>query len=210
MDTKLRNKGWWMGLGLLLTVLLVGGGVVLESHRRAHGRFAVYGEVANFALTNQLGQAVSLDAFRGKVWVADIIFTRCAGPCPKLTATMAQLARVLGGRSSTALVSLTADPEYDTPEVLRRYGEPSGAVAPHWMFLTGPRAEIRRMAVESLKLVVVERKEAERQDPSDLFLHSTLLVIIDRHGRIRGYQQGLEPDAVPKVLAAVEQLSREE
>src|SRR2546430_7234095 len=80
-------------------------------------------QLPDFSLTNQNGRPVSLGDLRGNVWVADIIFTQCAGPCPMMTQRMSELQKILPASSSLKLVTLTTDPEHDQPEVLKRYGE---------------------------------------------------------------------------------------
>ena len=79
----------------------------------------VLGQLPDFVLTNQLGQAVSLADLRGQVWVADVIFTRCPGPCAKMTRHYAELQTALPANQPIKLVSFTSDPEYDTPKVLK-------------------------------------------------------------------------------------------
>ena len=77
-----------------------------------------------------------------RVWVADIIFTRCAGPCPVITGHMKSLEDALPKTSDAKLVTLTTDPDFDTPAMMKRYGERFGADFNRWMFLTGTKAEI--------------------------------------------------------------------
>src|SRR6185436_13063686 len=99
-------------------------------------------QVQPFQLTNQLGQTTALRDLQGKVWVGDIIFTRCGGPCPKMTEEMGKLERAIPADPSLRFVTLTTDPENDTPSALKSYGEKFGADFSRWMFLTGPKAEI--------------------------------------------------------------------
>jgi protein SCO1/2 len=81
--------------------------------------------IADFTLTNEDAQATSLADLTNHVWVADIIFTRCAGPCPRMTTQMKSVQNALPQNSETRLVTLTTDPDYDSPEILKRYGERS-------------------------------------------------------------------------------------
>lgn len=143
------------------------------------------GPLPAFLLTNQHGQAVSLPSLQGTVWIADIIFTRCPGPCAVMTRRMAQLQAALPPEWPVRLVSLTTDPDYDTPEILQTYAHHYGARSNRWHFLTGPKADVRRLAVDGLKLAAVEVPPADRTSPDDLFIHSTLLVVVDQQGRLR-------------------------
>jgi protein SCO1/2 len=107
------------------------------------------------------------------------------------------------------LVSLSSDPAYDTPEVLKKYGEQFGARPGLWMFLTGPKEMMRHLAMDELKLSMVDKPPAERETPVDLVIHSTRLVLLDRQGRIRGYFDGDTTGSIPAILAAIQKLNRE-
>lgn len=175
----------------------------------------VIGPVADFTLTNQDGQAVSLAALTNHVWVADIIFTRCAGPCPHMTAQMRSLQGLLPKNSDARLVTLTTDPDYDSPAVLKRYGERFGADFNRWMFLTGTKAEIAALASDSLKLSAVPVKPEDRKNDADLFIHTTIFVLVDKHAQLRGVFEtggdGVDWQNVvqPKLLRAIRQLENE-
>lgn len=142
-------------------------------------------QLADFSMTNHLGQTIRRADLLGQVWVADVIFTRCPGPCATMTARMADLQASLADEWPVRFVSITADAEYDTPEVLRRYAEEYRADSRRWNFLHGSKPAIIDLAVKNLKLVVLD-KEQERQSPDDLFIHSTTLALVDKHGRLRG------------------------
>ena len=174
----------------------------------------VYGQIADFALTNQNGSPVSLEDLRGHVWVADIIFSRCAGPCLKMTRQMEDLEKALPSRSHARLVTLTTDPDYDTPAILKTYAGRFGADFNRWMFLTGPKRQIANLAIDSLKLTAIEKKPEERQTPEDLFVHSTIFVIVDKQGRLRGIfettGEDIQPEQVKQqIVDAVGRLERE-
>ena len=175
----------------------------------------VIGPVADFTLTNQDGRVTSLADLTNHVWVADIIFTRCAGPCPRMTGQMAGLQPLLGKDANVRLVTLTTDPDYDSPAILKRYGEHSGADFNRWTFLTGTKAQIAGLASDSLKLSAVPVPAKDRQNDADLFIHTTIFVMVDKHSQLRGiFETGGEgvdwTNAVrPKLLRAVRQLENE-
>jgi cytochrome oxidase Cu insertion factor (SCO1/SenC/PrrC family) len=183
-----RKLAWliWAGLLVVTTGLLI---VVLMASLRLRGRTAqplpVISQVADFTLTNQNHQPVTLHELRGRVWVADIIFTRCAGPCPRMTQQLRSLQKALPPQTQARLVTLTTDPTFDTPDVLRQYAARFEADLGNWMFLTGDPQQIARLATESLKLAAVEVDPDQRQDPADLFIHSTYFVLVDKLGRLR-------------------------
>lgn len=216
-NCQARGIQWpvWGGLALVVfTVALVLALAGLKFQGAPGKSLPVIGPIADFTLTNQNGRAVSLADLRGRVWVADIIFTRCAGPCPRMTRQMKELQEALPPDSQAKLVTLTTDADFDTPPVLRVYAERFGADTNRWLFLTGTKQEIAKLAIDSLKLTAVAKKPEERESPADLFVHSTIFVVADKQARLRGVfettGEGIDPRAVQtQILAAVRQLERE-
>jgi protein SCO1/2 len=217
MNQPARRTGWlaWGGLALVGLTLLVAFLLARFTSRTAPGQpLPVYGQIADFTLTNQNGRAVSLADLRGQVWVADIIFTRCPGPCLKMTKQMKVLQDALPPDSQTKLVTLTTDADFDTPPVLKAYAERFAADPQRWMFLTGTRRDIAKLARDSLKLTAIEKKPEERESPEDLFVHSTVFVIADKRGQLRGVfettGEGIDPQNVKaQILSTVARLERE-
>jgi protein SCO1/2 len=174
----------------------------------------VLATVGEFNLTNQFGQPVTLADLRGHVWVADIIFTRCAGPCLKMSRQMKEIQDALSPASKVKLISLTTDPRFDTPSVLKSYAQRFGADSNRWMFLTGFQTEIANLASNSLKLAAMEKKPEERDTAVDLFIHSTIFVVVDKQAQLRGIFETTGEDIDPrqvktKILAAIHRLERE-
>ena len=217
MNQRGRRFEWvlWVGLILVLATLCLAYLLAQLRVRTFLGEpLPVYGQVADFTLTNQAGQAVTLADLRGRVWAADIIFTRCAGPCLKMSRQMKELQDALPPRSNARLVSLTTDPDYDTPPILKAYGQRFGANPGRWFFLTGSKKEIAALAIHSLKLTAVEKQPQERESPVDLFVHSTIFVIVDQRAQLRGVYEttgeGIDPQQVKtRLLAAIRRLERE-
>ncbi len=217
MSQPARKVEWlvWTGLAIVIITVLLAFLVSLLRFRSVMAQpLPVLAQVADFTLTNQQGQPFSLADLRGQVWVADIIFTRCAGPCPRMTRQMKEFQDALPSGGSNRLVTLTTDPKFDTPEVLRRYAERFGADPKRWVFLTGSPKEIAKLATESLKLTAIEKAPAEQQSPEDLFIHSTIFVVVDKKGQLRGAYETTGEDIDPKkvkaqILSAVKRLERE-
>lgn len=213
-----KSVNWTLWFGLALLAVTVAVIVVLFQLKRDYvarqNTLPVIQTLAPFTLTNQAGQTVTLDSLRGRVWVADIIFTRCAGPCPLMTRQMRELQDALPRESRAALVTLTTDADYDTPPVLAEYAARHGADPARWQFLTGDKVAIANLAIDGLKLTTFAKPPEERTDPADLFVHATLFVVVDKLGRLRGaYEtQGGHvswPEVKPRILAAVRQLEAE-
>lgn len=147
-------------------------------------------EVPPFSLTDATGRPFARDDLAGTVWVADFIFTRCAGPCPELTRRMAGLQRTFRD-APVRLVSVTVDPEWDTPPILAQFAAAYGADPARWHFLTGPSDAVHALARDGFLLGGVE----------DVTLHSTRLVLVDAAARIRGYYDGRDPGEVERLHA---------
>ena len=158
-----------------------------------------------FQLTDQSGSAFGSQQLRGKVWIASFIFSRCAGPCPMITSQMAQLQTQLSPHPAwddIRLVSISVDPEHDTPFVLAQYAKLAHADPAHWRFLTGNRPDVWHLVQSGFKLPV---DQAEADDPMPI-VHSQKFVLVDRVGHIRGFYDGLETDGQHQLLADLERL----
>ena len=213
MNSISRSTQWlvWGGLGVVMaavTVLYLTGRVS-PSGTPVTDTLPVISRLEPFNLLSQEARPVTLDGLRGKVWVADVIFTRCAGPCLQMTQRMKELEAVVNPQSPVEFLSFTTDPEFDTPEVLKTYARRLGADSARWRFITGPKPELVRVMIDGLKFTALEKKPEERTDPSDLFIHSTIFIVVDKQGRVRKAIEGLEPDFKAKVLGVVNQLVKE-
>ncbi len=146
----------------------------------------VLSELPPFTLTDASGEPFGTSALRGKVWVADFIFTRCDSLCAAMTAVMRNLLSEVSLDPvpvDLRLVSFSVDPDYDTPEVLAKYAADHGAVDSRWLFLTGSRAEIGDLSRRGFELPA----GGAAGDAAAPIAHSERLVLVDRAGRIRGY-----------------------
>jgi protein SCO1/2 len=152
------------------------------------------GALPDFRLTERSGRLLSLADLRGRPWVADFIFTQCAGACPAMTARMVRLRRDLS--PDVRLVSFTVDPAHDTPEVLARYAATFRADE-SWHFLTGPQKDLYDLSVGGFKLAAMEVPAGEQAAGGDgPFLHSSKFVLVDGEGVIRGYYDSTDEQAM--------------
>jgi protein SCO1 len=163
-----------------------------------------YGVVPPFQLVNQNGRSFGSAELNGKIWIADFIYTTCPGPCPMISSRMSDLQKPLE-KTDVHLISFTVDPEKDTPHVLRGYAEKLQADPNRWDFLTGPKSAIYKLSHDGFKLAV-----SDGSDEQGIPVHSTRMVLVDRHGEIRGYYDAAEADAVTKLLADTNHLLREQ
>jgi cytochrome oxidase Cu insertion factor (SCO1/SenC/PrrC family) len=149
-------------------------------------------DLPDFQLTERNGQTVSRDDLKGKVWIASFVFARCCGPCPVVTGNMARLQQELADLPDVRLVTISVDPERDTPEALQKYAASFGADPQRWLFLTGDKAKIHELSEKGFRLAVSEA-QGQARTPGNEFDHSTRLVLVDKQGRIRGYFDGQNP-----------------
>jgi len=141
----------------------------------------------DFVFTDQGGKAFSSFELQGKVWVADFIFTRCAGTCPMLSSHMRQLAKQWQGNGLLRLVTFTVDPDYDKVPVMAQYAQEFGADPTQWTFLTGKKKDLYAMIREGFKLSAAPDPQAI---PGFEFIHTVRMVLVDGQGKIRGLYDG--------------------
>jgi len=125
----------------------------------------VYGSIPNFALIDQSGHPVRRGDLEGKVWIANFIFTNCPDECPLMTVEMAQMQSELAHMADFRLVSISVDPDRDTPAVLSEYAERFNADPGRWLFLTGDKRAIYRLAAEGFRLGIVDPAEPSHSSP---------------------------------------------
>lgn len=206
-----RPLDWLIWGGLTLTIAGIAVAFVASELRKSRPAPlpVITQGLPAFSLTNQLGEKVTSEAFSDVVSVVDVIFTRCAGPCPEMTRRMGELQRVIPPSLPVRLVTVTTDPEHDTPAVLQQYARQRNADPKRWWFLSGAKSDIAQLAREGLKLVAQETKPEDRVNDADLFIHSTVFVVLDKRGRLRGSFESTEPDFNARIRRAVRELARE-
>jgi protein SCO1/2/putative membrane protein len=133
--------------------------------------------VPDFALTERSGAPLTRKDLLGKVWVGEFIFTRCAGACPVMVSRMMGVYKKF---PQATYLSVTVDPAYDTPEVLRNY-QKNNSLPPEWLFATGDDAAIQNLMKKGFLLSM-----GPGSTPEERIIHSDRLVIVDRYGRSRG------------------------
>lgn len=170
--------------------------VVLLTACKPKADLPEYGAVPQFALTAQTGQPFDGDQeLRGRIWVADFIYTTCPGPCPRMTSQMRQLQMTI--EKTVQLVSFTVDPVHDTPQALAAYAKVHHAEPGNWHFLTGPIAVLQTLDKNVFKL----------GDVDSSLEHSTRFVLMDRRMQIRGYYDSSEPEAIAHLIADIRALA---
>jgi cytochrome oxidase Cu insertion factor (SCO1/SenC/PrrC family) len=150
-----------------------------------------------FVLKDQTGTEFRSEALAGKVWMGAIFFANCPGPCFRENQSIADLlARI--DHPDFLVLSLTCDPDNDTPDALRRYADRFGADPARWKFLTGDLEVIKKVGQETFKL------------PVELGVHSERGVVFDRQGRLRGGYHLLQEDRVKELEKLIRDVLAEE
>jgi protein SCO1 len=164
----------------------------------------VLATVPDFALVEASGRTVTRADLAGKPWVADLVFTTCGGICPLMSASMSRLVESTTALTDVRFVSISVDPERDTPEALTAYAARYHADRARWLFLTGEETAIRELAVQGLKLPVADGDPAQGEDE---ILHSQRFVLIDGESRVRGTYDVRDQEAMFRLRGDLERLA---
>ena len=156
----------------------------------------------DFSLVERSGKKITLADLRGKVWIADFIYTHCPDTCPMQTADMAKLQDRWMKEDDLKLVSFSVDPERDTPRVILEYAKRFKADANRWLFLTGGKKEIASLVEKGFRLPLASAAHGDH----GVVVHSPRFVLIDRLGRVRGYYDNRDPKAVQRLVDDVTRL----
>src|SRR5687768_11001079 len=158
--------------------------------------------IDNFELTNQNGTTTGLGTWENRIVVAHVFFTHCPSICPKM---IYQLKRVQAYAEVPDLLiaSFTVDPERDSSRRLQQYAA-QWDIKDNWQLLTGDKKVLYRLARKSLQLTATDGDGG----PDD-FIHSELLVLIDKKKQIRGFYEGTDEASVNRLVQDIRKLSRE-
>lgn len=195
------GQAWLLGLiaGAGLLVLAIG----INALPTREPELPVLATIPEFELTDASGKTISRKDLAGAPWVGDLIFTSCAGVCPRMTTEMGRLEQESRDVGRARFVSISVDPETDTPAVLEEYAEKAGANRERWYFLTGERDEIYSLAKEGFLL------PAEEGDPAqgdEAVIHSSRFVLVDREGKVRGTYDSRDAEALLRLRGDLRRL----
>lgn len=187
---------------LVLTLITTVGGGLLARRERAPS-LPRLGFIPTFELTERNGARVGARELAGRPYVVDFIFTRCQLACPTLTSRLATIGRGLDEGRDFRRVSISVDPEHDTPAALAAFAEKHGAPAT-WWFLRGERRQVHELSRVGFRLGI----EPETGDPANPIGHSSRFVLVDGTGQIRGYYDALELSEVAQLDTDLRRLIR--
>ena len=186
----------------------------------------VYSQLPDFTLIDASGRAFARERLKGKVWVADFIYTRCEDTCPLQSVEMRRLQEAFAAHPDFRQISITTDPAFDKAARLAAYAQKFGADRARWFFLTGKEKEIKDLALKGFRLSYAT-KQAMRppngiggrvfrlllptahahhpghqeggKTPGILISHSSRFVLIDRNFTIRGYYHSDDAESLKKL-----------
>lgn len=200
MTPRTRAIAWILLSGTAVFALCV---IAIQFGKFREPPLPRFNSVPDFQLTERHGQPISIHDLRGKVWLADFIYSSCPGPCPMISSRLSDLQKQAFQKPDVRFVSISTDPANDTPAVLQAYAERFHA-SDKWLFLTGDTTKVHDLIQRGFSLAVVEQPgEKER------VIHSTKLVLVDKNGVIRKYFDGQNGGANSVILHEIDRLLRE-
>lgn len=188
-------------LFFLVTFVILSGVfcVYLFSKNNKKDPLPIYGQIKDFQLIDSNKDRFQYSQLKDKIWVADFFFTTCGTICPIMSKNMQSLYGAYKSNPIIEFVSISVNPEQDTPDVLAEYAKRYQANTDTWHFLTGPREDIKDLTVNSFKIGSIE----------DPIFHSANFVLVDKSGRIRGYYDGTVREEIMELSNDLGQLLKE-
>lgn len=166
--------------------------VLIKKNRKP---LPILGQMTEFELTNSTGEAFKASHLKNSVWVSNFIFTTCQGICPLLSKEMVRLQKRFQGKGLN-LVSISVDPENDTPEALRSFAKRFDANTSNWHFLTGERKTIKNILEKNFKIGFSDNP----------LHHSDRFVLVDQNFKIRGYYSLSDKESLTRLVSDVSRL----
>ena len=151
--------------------------------------------IPEFSFLNQDGKRIGRAEMQGKITIVDFFFTSCPSICPVMSKEMERVNDMFRDQPNVQIMSISIDPEYDTPEILKEYAEEHNAIPGKWHFLSGPKEETYRLAKCGFIIPLVDGNGV-----ADDFVHTDKFMLIDELGRIRGYYSGTNREDVDLLI----------
>lgn len=204
MNSLIRKLKWV----LLIPVIFMGLIWFSQQSSIQNPKLPVLASLPELELKTQEGKTFSRKDFLGHVTLVNFIFTSCPTVCPVLTQKMKEIVSEIQN-PEIRFVSLSVDPENDSPEVLKKYGEKYGADWSRWTFLTGPLNTISEVVIKGFKVSLVREKKQNHPDETrDLFdiTHGEHFVLVDKQGNIRAYRMISNEEGKKEIIHLLQQL----
>ena len=194
---KIVTTSLWALIVLAMIALVASRNVA--ARREPSSRFQSLFDAPTFEFTDQNGKSLKQSDLLGSVWIADFVFTHCAGPCPIMTSKLADVQKQVP-RADVKLISFSVDPARDTPAVLKEYAQRFGADESRWSFLTGDKEKIYQTAADMKITAVPATSDAP-------ILHSELFLLVDRKGQVVGIYHSSDETEVKQLIADATELA---
>jgi len=159
------------------------------------------GDLTTLKYLNQSGNEVTMNTYSDKILVVDFIFTHCPTICPDMTANMRKIQKVHAEEGDIQFLSFSVDPDRDSIQRLQYFADLFDADTSRWHFLTGDKKNIYRIAREGFTVTAMEGDGG----PDD-FIHSPIMVLLDKKTNIRGFYDGTDTSAVQTLITDINQL----
>ena len=180
---------------VVFSILIFAYPIIRSVNRELPDRLPVYFELPSFELTDQFGKKFGSSDLKGKVYLANFMFTTCPSTCPALMEKMRIVQkRIRGVGNKMNLVTFTVDPEHDTSDVLREFSMRNHANPFVWKFLTGEEPALKSLLIEGFKVTMGGKEPVQFKSPDNFedvtlidIAHSEKIVLVDQLGRVRGY-----------------------
>jgi protein SCO1 len=165
----------------------------------------LYRTIPKFSFIDQNGKVFTEKKTKGKIYVANFIFTRCGLICPKVTNQLARVQDAFLDKNEVIFLSHSVDPKYDTPSVLKKYAKKNDAIDGKWYFLTGDKAEIYKMALKGYFVPISDASvyNTAITNPDEAFIHSEKMILVDKEGIIRGFYDGTDAKEVDRLMVEI-------
>lgn len=172
--------------------------------KQFNGKDSVYHTIPDFTLINQNGDIITRKNLEGKIYVTDYFFTTCQSICPIMKKQMNRVYDKFKNDSEILFVSHTVNPEIDSVLTLKNYSKNLGIDNSKWIFLTGKKDLLYRLAREGYYLDA----SSGNGGPND-FIHTQNFALIDKKFQIRGYYDGTDSTDVSRLIKEIETLKKE-
>jgi protein SCO1 len=199
MESKSRWKksGWWVAAvaSALLATACTPVQTPTTTQPAQEKQPPLNWKVPNFTYKDQNGKPFGLSDLKGKVWIADMVFTQCPDVCPPMTSNMVRLQKKMKAEGvDVQIVSFSVDPRHDTPKVLKDYGKRHNADLSNWHFLTGYKdKEIQQLVRTGFKSIV-DRQEPKSKNEPLMINHPTSFFLVGPDGKVVERYDGMKPD----------------
>ena len=156
--------------------------IIKSINREIPNHLPVLYRLENYSLTNEFGKPFGSNDLKGKVYVASFVFTSCATTCPAMMKKMQVIQKRLRGLGTkVGIVTFSVDPETDTSPVLNKYARRFKANPYVWSFLTGPKADVKKVVIDNFKVAMGEKTPGMMD-----IAHSEKIFLVDGAGKVRG------------------------